>query len=67
MESHLILKISSPILVQLWEKIEAKSTVKTVVEQHIVPFMAPIGQELSVNPGVNPQTALHNYVQCGSI
>ena len=40
MESYLILKISSPILVQFWEKMEAKSTVKTVVEQDIVTFWA---------------------------
>ena len=44
MESHLILKISSPILVQFWEKMEAKNTVKTVVEQHIVTFWAPGGR-----------------------
>ena len=48
MEFHLILKISSPILVQFWEKMEAKNTVKTIVEQHIVPFMAFRGQELSL-------------------
>ena len=55
MESHLILKISSPILVQFWEKTEAKNTVKTVVEQHIVTFWAP-GAGIK-SPGVNPQTA----------
>ena len=44
MESRLILKISSPILVQFWEKMEAKNTVKTVVEQHIVTFWAPGGR-----------------------
>ena len=44
MESHLILKISSPILVQFWEKMETKNTVKTVVEQHIVTFWAPGGR-----------------------
>ena len=57
MESHLILKISSPILVQFWEKTEAKNTVKTIVEQHIVTFWAP-GAGIK-SPGVNPQTALH--------
>ena len=59
MESHLILKISSPILVQFWEKMEAKNTVKTVVEQHIVTFWAP-GAGIK-SPGVNPQTALHVF------
>ena len=59
MESHLILKISSPILVQFWEKMEAKNTVKTVVEQHIVTFWAP-GAGIK-SPGVNPQTALHLF------
>ena len=44
MEFHLILKISSPILVQFWEKTEAKNTVKTIVEQHIVTFWAPGGR-----------------------
>ena len=50
MESHLILKISSPILVQFWEKTEAK---------HIVTFWAP-GAGIK-SPGVNPQTALHLF------
>ena len=59
MESHLILKISSPILVQFWEKTEAKNTVKTIVEQHIVTFWAP-GAGIK-SPGVNPQTALHLF------
>ena len=59
MEFHLILKISSPILVQFWEKTEAKDTVKTVVEQHIVTFWAP-GAGIKF-PGVNPQTALHLF------
>ena len=59
MESHLILKIRSPILVQFWEKTEAKNTVKTVVEQHIVTFWAP-GAGIK-SPGVNPQTALHLF------
>ena len=59
MESHLILKISSPILVQFWEKTEAKNTVKTVVELHIVTFWAP-GAGIK-SPGVNPQTALHLF------
>ena len=59
MESHLILKISSPILVQFWEKMEAKNTVKTIVEQHIVTFWAPGAGIKSL--GVNPQTALHLF------
>ena len=59
MESHLILNISSPILVQFWEKTEAKNTVKTVVEQHIVTFWAP-GAGIKF-PGVNTQTALHLF------
>ena len=54
-----MLKISSPILVQFWEKMEAKNTVKTVVEQHIVTFWAP-GAGIK-SPGVNPQTALHLF------
>ena len=56
----MILKISSPILVQFWQKTEAKNTVKTVVEQHIVTFWAP-GAGIK-SPGVNPQTALHLFV-----
>ena len=60
MESHLILKIiSSPILVQFWEKIEAKNTVKTVVEQHIVTFGLQ-GAGIK-SPGVNPQTVLYLF------
>ena len=59
MESHLILKISSPILVQFWKKTEAKNTVKTIVEQHIVTFWAP-GAGIKF-PGVNPQTALYLF------
>ena len=59
MESHLILKISSPILFQFWEQMEAKNTVKTVVEQHTVTFWAPgVGIK---SPGVNAQTALHLF------
>ena len=59
MESHLILKISSPILVQFWEKMETKNTVKTVVKQHIVTFgLQGAGIQ---SPGVNPQTALHLF------
>ena len=38
---------------------EAKNTVKTVVEQHIVTFWAP-GAGIK-SPGVNPQTALHLF------
>ena len=59
MESHLILKISSPILVHFWEKTEAKNTVKTIIEQHIVTFWAP-GAGIK-SPGVNTQTALHLF------
>ena len=47
------------ILVQFWEKTEAKNTVKTVVEQHIVTFWAP-GAGIK-SSGVNPQTALHLF------
>ena len=59
MESHLILKIRSPILDQFWEKMETTNTVKTVAEQHIVTFWAP-GAGIK-SPGVNPQTALYLF------
>ena len=59
MESHLILKISSPILVQFWEKMETKNTAKTIVEQHILTFWAP-GAGIK-SPGVNPQTVLYLF------
>ena len=52
MECHLILKISSPILVQFWEKMEAKNS--TLLHFGLQ------GAGIK-SPGVNPQTALHLF------
>ena len=59
MESHLILKISSSILVQFWEKMEAKNTVKTCRAAHRS-FYGLQGAGIK-SSGINPQTALHLF------
>ena len=52
MESHLILKISSPILVQFWEKMETKNSTSLLFGLQ--------GAGIK-SPGVNPQTALYLF------